>query len=332
MTQPQFSHRDRRLAAFTLVELLVVIAIIGILIALLLPAVQAARAAARRSQCKNNLKQLGIAIHNLQNARRILPPLATQNWDRDYRTPGPYYGVKGATVFFWMLPYMEETAIYDQGIKDGQICFISANKVTGAASQVIRTLLCPSDPTGVFQSGLRATPYGDSDPWGVSCYAANYFIFGNPTAGTPAAGDFQKRSEGRSSLNKSFPDGTSKIVLFAERYASCGLSGKPPGDPLELTPSNLWGDSNEQFRPAFCIGEISQFPYQKGYVPCLMFQDGVHWYNNCDSRRAQTPHPGAIQLCWGDGSVRSLSSTIETATWQRVCDPRDGVQVSNDQL
>jgi prepilin-type N-terminal cleavage/methylation domain-containing protein len=327
MARPLFANRDRRRVGFTLVELLVVIAIIGILIALLLPAVQAARAAARRSQCKNNLKQLGVAAHNLHGARKVLPPLATRNWDLDYDLRGPYRGVKGATVLFWMLPYIEETATYQEGIKDGQICFINGNVVTGAAAKVVRPFLCPSDPTGAFEKGLRATPWGDSDPWGVTCYAANYFVFGNPNAGT-----IQRRAEGRSSIPKSFSDGTSKSIMFAERYASCGLSGKPPGDPAEYTPSTLWGDSNSYFRPSFCINDDTQFAVYPGYKACLMFQDSPHWYNNCDPRRAQTPHPGAIQLCWSDGSVRSLSSTVETVIWQRVCDPRDGEPVDSNQL
>src|SRR5687767_10121672 len=87
--------------AFTLVELLVVIAIIGILIALLLPAVQAARESARRAQCANNLKQIGVAVHNYHEARKSLPPC---------RLAG---GTGWATFFVLILPYMEQEQVYD---------------------------------------------------------------------------------------------------------------------------------------------------------------------------------------------------------------------------
>src|SRR5215218_2299862 len=100
--------RQRQSRGCTLFELLVVIAIIGILVALLLPAVQAAREAARRTQCTNNVKQLGIAIHNLHNSNKVLPPIATRNWSLDYDVPNVYRNVKGATIHFWMLPYLEE--------------------------------------------------------------------------------------------------------------------------------------------------------------------------------------------------------------------------------
>ena len=106
---------------FTLVELLVVIAIIGILIALLLPAVQAAREAARRMQCSNNMKQLGLAVHGLYDAQRVLPPLSTGDTMSDTAIDGPYKGVLGATVFYWLLPYVEQNDLYVQGKRDGMV-------------------------------------------------------------------------------------------------------------------------------------------------------------------------------------------------------------------
>jgi prepilin-type processing-associated H-X9-DG protein len=134
--------------------------------------------------------------------------------------------------------------------------------------------------------------------------------------------------EGQPSLGKDFIDGTSKTILFAERYASCSSSG----DPNVTTPSNLWGDSNQYFRPVFCINDQMQLPWIKGYRPCLMFQEVPHWYLTCDPRRAQTPHSGLMHVCMADGSVRGLSASIADVTWQRLCDPRDGEVVNSDEF
>jgi hypothetical protein len=307
----------------------VVIAIIGILVALLLPAIQAARESARRAQCVNNLKQLGISIHNLDSAHKVLPPLSTPRYDQDYIiVTGPYKGVKGATLFYWMLQHLEESAVFDMGRSDGQIAFISPSfEVTGAATMTIRTFLCPSENTGAFDTGMPQSPWGSSYNWKVTCYSANYLAFGNPGQGITSDNVFemQQRLEGQPALGKDFVDGTSKTILFAERYASCSSSG----DPNVATPSNLWGDSNTYFRPVFCINDQMQTPWIKGYRACLMFQDVPHWYQTCDPRRAQTPHADLMHVCMADGSVRGLSASITDVVWQRLCDPRDGEVINS---
>jgi hypothetical protein len=295
-----------------------------VLVALLLPAVQAAREAARRSQCVNNLKQLGLATQSLNTARRLLPPLATPGSTREHLIkPLTYQGVKGATFFFWLLPYIEQQAVYDRGKSEGQLAFEPPGQpVTGVATLPIPSFLCPSDPTGAFSSGTYQAEWGDTKPWAVACFAANYLAFGNPDAGvtSPSPQNVQLRTEGRASYAKTFVDGTSNTIIFAERYASCGNTG----DITVFTQSSLWGDANSYFRPIFCVNEETQLPSEKGYIKCLMFQDSPHWFQTCDSKRAQTPHPEAMQVCLADGSVRSLSASMSEITWQRLCDPQDG--------
>src|SRR5437762_7032383 len=143
-------HRnvERRRAAFTLVELLVVIAIIGVLVALLLPAVQAAREAARRSQCTNNLRQMAIGLHNYHDVNQSFPI--------NYRpvTNGPYSWMQA------ILPYIEQANLYNQIT----ICGIqSLPNNTLVAHTVIKTYRCPSD--GLLQNGMLI---GASDGGGTT--------------------------------------------------------------------------------------------------------------------------------------------------------------------
>ena len=126
------STRSRR-AGFTLVELLVVIAIIGILVGLLLPAVQAAREAARRMQCGNNLKQLGLALHNYESATK--------------RLPSGRADITGLSAFGALMPYMEQSNVYQ--LIDFNVSGTHVNN-TAARAAIIQTLLCPSDPVSVI--------------------------------------------------------------------------------------------------------------------------------------------------------------------------------------
>ena len=179
----------------------------------------------------------------------------------------------------------------------------------------IPTFLCPSDNS--HAAGMALTNVGGADSWAVGSVAANYNVFGNPLGGTAV-----ERSEGSSSLARSFPDGLSKVVILAERYGTCGSSGEANHSS---TKGNLWSDANQTWRPVFCVNETDQIPDAPGFTRCEMFQVAPNWVSECESRRAQTPHPAGMQVVFADTHVTTLDGSMDPEAWAGICHPGDGL-------
>lgn len=329
---PDHGRRAPRAAGFTLVELLVVIAIIGVLVGLLLPAVQATREAGRRTACGNNLRQVSVALHLVADARRFLPPMtAPKSTGTITMAAPPYNGFIGFTAFTFILPHLEQTELYDAAQRNVNTPIPGAPGKGTVVAMKIPAYICPSDASDV--EGMSATANGGADKWAAGNFALNYNVFGNVFGTSPVA-----RAEGRSRLPQSFPDGTSKVVMLAERYATCGHEQVNDGVLNDKdTRGSLWCDSNWIWRPVFGVNNFdpsvvvqdrSQVPQTAGYTTCGRFQLAPQWLTECDSSLAQTPHPAAMNVALVDGSVRGLAGDMAQDTWADVCNPADGRAVS----
>jgi prepilin-type N-terminal cleavage/methylation domain-containing protein len=320
---------SRRREGFTLIELLVVIAIIGVLIALLLPAVQAARAAARRIQCTNNLKQLGLAMHNYHQAIGTFPIGRTgiRRPAGDPGYPGDVNGANHRRTWAWMvLPYIEQGNLY-QAV-NFSLPFNHSSQTT-ALRVLAASYVCPSDPNMVLL-----------DTGGFPSYKANYMAnWGNmhfdqaaannpyngpvppkpvPFLGAPFGLDY---SYGVQDIS----DGTSNTLLMSEVIISRfnGTAQDHRGDVFNddwnctmfmayTTPNSKLPDQVT----TYCVYPFLSNP------PCNKSSPA---YN-----AARSYHAGGVNALVSDGSVKFFKETINGSTWRALASTSGGEVISSD--
>ena len=304
MTAPPATRRR----AFTLIELLVVIAIIGVLVGLLLRAVQRVREAANRIECLNNLKQIGLAFHNIGDMDGRLPP-GIGHFPTD---KSPDFG----TAYFYLLPYLEQDNLFDLSYLGGT----HRAENNKAFSQPVKTLVCPSDRTA--GSGVVFDNAGTA--WGACSYAVNAQVFAEVY--DQSAGYYQwylRDAEGHPRLSDSFfLDGMSNTILVAEKYARCHNYARKEG-------GSFWAYwyTDGPVQPLHAGFAISWYHYDVGPRDTFRVRPDP---SDCDPTLPATGHSGGMNVAMADGHVQAINLTISPETWWALCTPRDGDIPGND--
>jgi prepilin-type N-terminal cleavage/methylation domain-containing protein/prepilin-type processing-associated H-X9-DG protein len=343
--------RPRR-SAFTLIELLVVIAIIAVLIGLLLPAVQAAREAGRRAQCTNNLKQIGLAIHNYLSTYQVLP----------FGKGGSYApSVPGTPVYArWscnsqLLMFLEQGTLFNSidfnlppetpGMA-GAVPFMppyqNPNRENATSSRTqVATFLCPSDAPPIID-----WPGGNN-------YLGNMYTFacdlGENSPSTVAPNEVPRGVFYFASAVKiaDVTDGTSQTAFFSEKIRGQGLPN-PRTDMLVFTNQTSMDDTYQACRAlpptavpltsrqgmSWVMGEMCCTSYNHVAGPNDRSCAAPNFPGTMANMAMQVPpsslHPGGVNVLFGDGSVRFLKNSVSLTTWRALGTRNGGETVSSD--
>ncbi len=321
---------------FTLIELLVVIAIIGVLIALLLPAVQAAREAARRIQCTNNLKQIGLGIHNYEGTHGALPPSVVM---RGTGTNVEWFGNWG--VHCRTLPVLEQTQAYNAINFDVNNAY-EAPQNTTVSSLVVQAFLCPSEA----KQAVTLHSFGPAAGTNYGFAMGDWFVWGG-------FGGPENRSAfgpNRSRRWADFTDGTSQTMLAAEvklqqpYYRDCGgltqvtnpnAVPDPAADPYAVAPEYLGAGScalRDSGHTEWGDGMVHQSGFTTAWTPNKKVLGTPAKQTDLDitgkrekqggptfaAVTSRSHHPGGVNVLLGDGSVRFVKDGVSGQTWRAL--------------
>ena len=328
--------KNTRHFAFTLVELLVVIAIIGILIALLLPAIQSAREAARRSECKNNLKQMGLAAQNHVSSHRSFP---TGGWG--WRWAGdPDRGYKNDQPGGWMyniLPWIEEDLLRKKG--KGLTGTAKNDAICDVISTVVKGYFCPSRRTAQTVDYTHPTPYINATK--PALVARNDYVACGGTLGNgrnpqgpttlpapatwvdvdPATNKSYSASgitfSGSMITIRQVRDGTSKTILYGEKF-------------MDIDTLDTSSDSNDQGWNLGWDWDIARWTHTPPQMDIRC--NAVAATISANGQLFGAPHPGGCNLVMADGSVHSVAYEIEDAIFENLGDRNDGKTIPGNAL
>lgn len=320
----RFRFRAINSRGFTLVELLVVIAIIGILVGLLLPAVQAAREAARRFQCANNIKQMGLALHNYESAHKTFPPAfisrVTGVWPGGGNNPIPEAG-PGWSFFALILPQLEQANLHN-AINFNVPIAAPVNQL--ARSTRVKEYQCPSDswtepvtvwPTSIGLTDLAHSSYigclGGGDPANAPGYTAMY-------EEQPFNGMFHRNVGVR---HAQITDGTSNTIGIGERasmFAPNGWAGVIPTAQTVFSPRIATSRGQvvgQTVRPAITMATVH---VRTGGPNAPTGSPGGFW----------SPHTGGCLFLLMDGSTHTISTNVDMPTYRAMAGRNDGFVVT----
>jgi prepilin-type N-terminal cleavage/methylation domain-containing protein len=331
-------YRESLRTAFTLIELLVVIAIIGILIGLLLPAVQKVREAAARIQCSNNYKQIGLATHNYHDTYSKLPPMSNWVWNK----PGSN---RETGIFYSLLPFLEQKPLVDlsKTAKNNGYYFPGASWTDYCVTigqNPVKHFICPSDASNTSHIDPNSPDwYGPL--YATGGYAANVLVFDpNPYTRT---------------LLTAMPNGTSSTVIFGHKLEMCdGIKywGLTPGQGIY----NDWDATPDQtgtYHPIPGFGWLTYLKKRGNYMDATANVQGHGLHplttgvaqdytagglpfqvapgaGNCYPAVLVSPHTGVMVVGVGDGTVRTVAPGISLSTWLSVCVPDSNTPPGND--
>ena len=359
---PKSESRRPKTAGFTLVELLVVITIIGILISLLLPAVQAAREAARRMQCQNNLKQLALAVLNYESQWKIFPP--SSSW-----APGAEPSDAGQLGNYrpnWcilVLPFLEQQSLYNTFDFTKPISGNTSAANMAARSVQISTMLCPSDSRNreAFMGSQNSGTSALGDNWARGNYAANAAL-GQMLSGTDvncagsstSAGWKLSYMRGVMGANCSVTvaqihDGTSNTALLAEvragvvNFDSRGVWAMSGGSSALWAHGGIWGDDAGPNCPNADSDDVAAGAAIRtafGSIDALI-NEGMPCFSDWSVTvqvTARSLHAGGINTVFADGSVHWIGDYIQAkpststnlSVWDRLMASADGMPTTSD--